>query len=44
MAVDALQARFPDCYVVFVGDFNDTPDCRSLQILETGGHDAQPQL
>ena len=38
--VDKFKAEFDDVPFVILGDFNDNPDDRSLNILETGSHSA----
>ena len=40
LLVQKLESEFQDEQVIVLGDFNDTPDDRSLNILETGDPDA----
>ncbi|MFG0306543.1 MAG: endonuclease/exonuclease/phosphatase family protein [Phycisphaerales bacterium JB040] len=44
MLVQRLESEFQDRQVIVVGDFNDTPDDRSLNILETGDPDAPASM
>lgn len=44
MLVQRLETDYQDRQVIVLGDFNDTPDDRSLNILETGDPDAPAEM